>query len=283
MSESTPEYGRPRETPPTIETTVPHSARVWNYWLGGKDYFPADREAGDRFRETFPAIVDEAREGRAFLARTVTFLTAEAGVRQFLDIGTGMPTANNTHEVAQAVAADAHIVYVDNDPLVLAHARALLVGTEEGSTDYIHADLREPEAILEAARHRLDFAQPIGLMLLGVLGHIGDEEVYAVVRHLVEGLPPGSYLTLYDGADTNPAGNEAIQDYNEKASSPYRRRTPEQIAAFFDGLELMSPGIVPCPRWRPESTTATPRESDTRGGVGRKPAESRTTGNPLGA
>ncbi|MDA8371293.1 MAG: SAM-dependent methyltransferase [Nocardiopsaceae bacterium] len=260
---------------PEIDTTVPHSARVWNYWLGGKDNYAVDREVGDQVLEMFPAMPTIARQGRAFLVRAVTYLAGQAGIRQFLDIGTGMPTHNNTHEVAQSVAPESRIVYVDNDPLVLAHANALLVGTPEGTTDYIHADLREPEAVIEAARTRLDFTQPIGLMLMGVLGHLPGDEPHRIVRRLVEALPAGSCLAQWDGTDTDPAGNEAMRWYNETAPLPYHPRSPGEIASFYDGLEVVEPGIVPCPQWRPEPTdigvSGGPDKSETCCGVGRKP------------
>ena len=173
-----------------IDTSVPHSARIWNYWLGGKDNYPVDREAGDRYVEIFPGIIDLARHSRAFLTRTVRFLAGEAGIRQFLDIGTGLPTVDNTHQVAQRVAPESRIVYVDNDPLVLAHARALLTSTPEGACAYIDADLREPEKILDKAAETLDFSRPIGLMLMGILGHIEDyDEARSIVSRLLDRLP----------------------------------------------------------------------------------------------
>src|SRR5215475_138344 len=159
-----------------IDTTVPHSARIWNYWLGGKDNYAVDREAGDQYVKVFPGIVDIARAGRAFLARAVRYLTLEAGIRQFLDVGTGLPTVDNTHELAQRAAPASRIVYVDNDPLVLAHARALLTSTPEGVTDYIDADLRDPDKILDAAAGTLGFFQPIALILSGIMGHVADNE-----------------------------------------------------------------------------------------------------------
>ena len=260
---------------PEIDTSVPHSARVWNYWLGGKDYYPVDQQAGDQFREVFPEIVDAARASRAFLTRAVRYLAGEAGIRQFLDIGTGLPTANNTHQVAQRVAPEARIVYVDNDPLVLTHARALLTSTPEGVTDYVDADLRDPGKILEAAAQTLDFTQPIGLMMLGILGHIGDDdEARSIVKRLVEGLPSGSYLTLCDGTNIiSEAGVEAQRLYNQSGAVPYRLRRPDQIAEFFEGLELVAPGVVSCPRWRPDATelaSRVPAEMDQFAGVARK-------------
>ena len=259
---------------PTIDTTVPHSARIWNYWLGGKDNFPVDRAAGDQYRETFPGVVDVARASRSFLARTIRFLAGEAGIRQFLDIGTGLPTVDNTHEIAQQVAPQSRIVYVDNDPLVLAHARALLRSTPEGATDYLDADLREPEQILDAAAKTLDFTQPIALILSGILGHIPDNnEAFTIVNRLMAALPSGSYLSINDGTSviSGEAFEEAQEGYNEQGAMPYHLRTPEEIAHFFDGLELVEPGVVSCPLWRPEpSPSGVPAEVDAFGGVGRK-------------
>jgi len=258
-----------------IDTTVPHSARIWNYWLGGKDNFAVDRAAGDAWAATFPGVRDIARASRSFLTRSIHYLAAEAGIRQFLDIGTGLPTADNTHQVAQRVAPGARIVYVDNDPLVLAHARALLTSTPEGATAYIHADLRDPDKILAEAAETLDFTKPIALILSGVLGHVVDiGEARSIVRGLMDALPSGSYLSLNDG--TSVVGGDqveqATQDYNESGALPYIQRTPEEIASFFDGLELVPPGMVSCPRWRPDPAPADSlAEVDAFGGVGRKP------------
>ena len=258
-----------------IDTTVPHSARIWNYWLGGKDNFAVDRAAGDAWAATFPGVRDIARASRSFLTRSLHYLAAEAGIRQFLDIGTGLPAADNTHQVAQRVAPEARIVYVDNDPLVLAHARALLTSTPEGATAYIHADLRDPDKILAEAAEALDFTKPIALILSGVLGHVVDiGEARSIVRGLMDALPSGSYLSLNDG--TSVVGGEqveqATQDYNESGALPYIQRTPEEIASFFDGLELVPPGMVSCPRWRPDPAPADSlAEVDAFGGVGRKP------------
>lgn len=263
-----------RPAPPEIDSTVPQSARVWNYWLGGKDNFEADRMVGDQIREMNPHIVEIARQARGFLGRAVTYLASEGGVREFLDIGTGLPTANNTHEVAQSVAPESRIVYVDHDPLVLAHARALLVGTPEGATDYIDADLREPDKILRKAGETLDFSQPVALMLMGILGHItDDEEAYAIVRRLLDPLPSGSYLVLYD--DTNvihgEAMDEMVRQWNETGENPRINRTPEKLERFFDGLELLEPGVVSVSRWRPDAADPSEiPEVDDFCGVGRK-------------
>jgi hypothetical protein len=261
---------------PAIDTSVPQSARIWNYWLGGKDYFPIDRAAGDQYREVFPGIVDIARASRGFLTRAVRYLAGEAGLRQFLDIGTGLPTADNTHQVAQRLAPEARIVYVDNDPLVLTHARALLTSTPEGATDYIDADLRDPDKILEDAARTLDLGQPVALMLMGILGHIGDyDEARSIVRGLLASLPSGSYFALNDGTNViSKAFEEAQEGYNRSGAVPYHLRSPEQIAGFFDGLELVEPGVVSCPRWRPDPAGPggdAPAEVDAFGGVGRKP------------
>jgi hypothetical protein len=258
-----------------IDTTVPQSARIWNYWLGGKDNYPLDRAVGDQFREIFPDIIPVARASRTFITRSVRYLSGEAGIRQFLDIGTGLPSANNTHAVLQRVAPNSRIVYVDNDPLVLAHARALLTSTPEGACQYLDADLREPDTILQAALQTLDFGQPVALMLNGILGHITDDaEAYTIVNRLMDALPSSSYLTLSDSTNIvrGKEFDEAMQVWNQASSAPYCLRGIEQIARFFTGLELMEPGIVSCPRWRPDTNSfGVPTEVDTFGGVGRKP------------
>jgi hypothetical protein len=256
-----------------IDTSVPHSARIWNYWLGGKDNYPVDHEAGDAFREIFPGITDLARDSRAFLGRAVRHLAGDAGVRQFLDIGTGLPTADNTHEIAQRVVPDARIVYVDNDPLVLTHARALLTSTPEGATDYIDADLHDPDTVLREAARTLDFTQPIALTLMQVSGHIADyEDARAIVGGLMGALPSGSYLAFNDSVDTNEANAEATRRYNESGAVPYHLRSPQQLAGFFDGLDLLDPGVVPVTDWRPDPASAgAPGEVIALGGVARKP------------
>ena len=269
---------------PKIDHSRPHSARIWNHWLGGKDNYPIDREVGDEFVAIFPGQVDIARHSRAFLGRAVRYLAGEAGIRQFLDIGTGLPTQNNTHEVAQAVAPESRIVYVDNDPLVLAHARALLTSTPEGACDYIDADLHDPEKILTTAARTLDFAQPIALMMLGIIGHIPDEDgPQEIVTHLVNALASGSYVVINDGTNVfhgqgngdmaeDSARARAIRRYIEAGGVAYHLRTPERIEGFFDGLELIHPGVVPVSRWRPESTRfGLPAEVDAFCGVARKP------------
>jgi S-adenosyl methyltransferase len=257
---------------PELDTGVPQTARIWNYWLGGKDHFPIDRAVGDQILEAFPAIVENARASRAFLVRAVRYLAGEAGIRQFLDIGTGLPTANNTHEVAQAVAPESRIVYVDNDPLVLAHARALLTSSPEGKTDYLDADLRDPDKLLQEAARTLDFGQPVAVMLMGILGHIeDDDQAQSIVNTLVGAVPSGSYLTMYDSTDTSKEVVEAARIWNQSAKPPYHLRSPERIARFFDGLKLVEPGIVSTLEWRPEPGSGPPAKIDSLCGIGRKP------------
>lgn len=254
-----------------IDTSVPNSARVWNYLMGGKDHYEPDRLAGEEYLKIAPQAATMARESREFLIRAVTYASRELGVRQFLDIGTGLPTYENTHEVAQRIAPDARIVYVDNDPLVLVHARALLYGTSEGVVDYVDADLREPEKILEAAGQILDFTKPVALLLMGVLGHIEDyKEAKATVHHLQTALCPGSYFVHYDGIDSSTRLKEAQQGYDNTGATPYVLRSPTQIAAYYEGLEILEPGIVSCPLWRPEFG-ASPEPTDVYGGIARKP------------
>ncbi len=261
-----------RRPPPRLDTGVPHSARVWNYLLGGKDNFAADREIGDVLMQIFPGIIHIAREQRRFLVRSVRYLAGEAGVRQFLDLGVGLPVGASTHLVAQEVAPESRIVYVDNDPLVLLHARALLTSAPGGMTSYIEADVRDTEEILGEAARTLDFGQPVALMMLGIMGQLPDPAgPGAVVTRLLDALPPGSYLALSDGTDTNPALNQAIATYNQNSASAYHLRSPERIARFFDGLTLVPPGAITTSRWRPDlvDTRSEPREVDAICGVGR--------------
>ncbi len=276
MTDVSPTPGDP--APPAaagIDTTVSHSARIWDYWLGGKDNYQVDREVGDRIEEMLPDIVRQAREDRLFLGRVVRYLAGEAGIRQFLDIGTGLPTADNTHQVAQRVAPESKIVYVDNDPLVLAHARALLTSSPEGATDYIHADMHDPGTIIEGARQILDFGQPIAITMLGVLWHVMDnDEANAIVGQLMQAMPSGSYLALNHPTleVTGEKMATAIQYWNQYGTPPGTHRTPDQLARFFDGMDLIEPGVVSITRWRPEATSSgEPEEIDQFGGVGRKP------------
>ncbi|MGH3766840.1 MAG: SAM-dependent methyltransferase [Pseudonocardiaceae bacterium] len=259
--------------PVDIDVSKPQSARIWNYWLGGKDNYPVDREAGDEVRARIPDIADGARAERAFLVRVVRYLVGEEGIRQFLDIGTGLPTLNNTHEVAQATAPECRIVYVDNDPLVLAHARALLTSTPEGVTDYIHADLGDPDTILAEAARILDFSQPVGLMLLGVVNHIMDsDEAHWAVDRLVAALPPGSYLALtHSTAEVHGEPMlEVMRQVTERGGTPIRARTRDELVHYFDGMELLDPGVVSCSFWRPDPIQlGTLAEVYLFGGVGR--------------
>jgi hypothetical protein len=264
-----------KQPSPKIDTSVAHSARIWNYWLGGKDNYPIDRTVGDKILEMFPHIAELARADRAFLGRAVRYLVGEAGIRQFLDVGTGLPTADNTHEVAQRIAPECRIVYVDNDPLVLAHARALLTGTPQGATDYLDADLRDPDKIVHEAAKMLDFRQPVAVMLLGVLHHIGDDaEAYAVVDRLLDAVPSGSYLVIAHSTNeiTGAAMDEAVQHWNQFGKPPMTLRTPQAIAQFFDRLELLEPGVVSTSRWRPDpvETGGPVPETDEFCAVGRK-------------
>jgi O-methyltransferase involved in polyketide biosynthesis len=272
---STPPSDSDNLSVPKIDATVPHSARIYDYWLGGKDNYPVDREMGEQIRAILPGIVEMARCQRAFLARAVTYLASEVGIRQFLDIGTGLPTANNTHQVAQEVAPEARIVYVDNDPLVLAHARALLRSNPEGATAYIDADLREPDKILQAAAQTLDFTQPVAIMLLGIVHHITDtDEAHATVNRLLDAVPSGSHLVITHTTNTvtGAAMDEAVRQWNENASVPIVIRSPQELARFFDRLELLDPGVVSTTQWRPDPTDpSSNREMDEFCAVGRKP------------
>ena len=245
---------------PNLDITSPHSARVWNYWLGGKDNYPVDRVVGEQVRQVFPQIIEIARESRAFLGRVVRFLAGDAGIRQFLDIGTGLPTAGNTHEIAQGIAPESKIVYVDRDPLVLVHARALLTSTPQGATSYVDSDVRDTAKILAAAGDLLDFDRPIALMMLGVLGNLADlDEARAIVGTLLDALPAGSYLVLNDGTapidETAQAVSEAARRRGE-AGDPYYPRTPQQFARYVDGLDLVEPGVVSTSMWRPDPGTS---------------------------
>lgn len=261
---------------PQIDRGVPHSARIWNYWLGGRDNYPVDRQVGDQIAGMFPGIVHTARQDRAFLGRAVRYLTGEAGIRQFLDIGTGLPTENNTHQVAQSIAPDSRIVYVDNDPLVLAHARALLTSTTAGACDYINADLRNPDYIVDGASGTLDLGRPIALMLLGIVHFLlDDDNAYGTVRRLVDALPSGSYLVIAHATGDVDTENstKSLEHWNAHGEPKMTFRTIPQIARFFDGMDLVEPGVVSCSRWRLDLPPgeALPPEVNQICGVGRKP------------
>jgi hypothetical protein len=266
--------GVSQQPPDKIDVTVPHSARMWNYWLGGKDNYEIDRTVGDQVAQLYPGIRETARVSRAMQGRVISYLAGEAGVRQFLDIGTGLPTANNTHQVAQRIAPESRIVYVDNDPLVLVHARALLTSTPEGASDYIEADLRDSDRIMAEAARTLDFAKPIALMLNGIIGHVeDDDEARECVRRLVDALPSGGYLAMSDGTNTDQAAVRSSQLYKNRGAAPYHMRTPAVFVSFFDGLELVEPGIVPREDWRPDPAPLPTTAGRLPGlaGVARKP------------
>jgi hypothetical protein len=266
---------RVRQSLPSLDTEHAHSARVYNYWLGGKDNYAADREAAERAIAANPGIVADVRANRAFLARVVRYLAAECGVAQFLDIGTGLPTAGNTHEVAQAAEPGAKIVYVDNDPIVLAHARALLTSTPKGATAYLDADLRDTSVILAEAGRTLDFSQPVALILLIILHLIPDsEDPYGIVAKLVDAVPAGSYLVLAHPASDIRAAQmaEMTRRVNERMTGPgATTRDRAAITRFFDGLDLLDPGVVQPQQWRPEPGAATVDQVTAWCGVARKP------------
>jgi hypothetical protein len=256
-----------------VDVTVAHISRVYDYWLGGKDNFAADRIAAERVIAAYPDIVRSARGNRAFLGRAVRYLVREAGVRQFLDIGTGLPAADNTHEVAQSEAPECRVVYVDNDPVVLSHAKALLASGPDGVTAYVDADLRDLETILAAAADVLDFSRPVAVMLVAILQHIGDQDdPYGIVARLVAAVPPGSYLALsHPARDIHATAMAEIADrMNKLVAEKVTFRTQAEVLRFFDGLELVEPGVVPVPRWRPAAYLDAASPTVMWGGVGRK-------------
>jgi hypothetical protein len=265
---------RTSEVPLDLDTSVAHVARVYDYWLGGKDNFAADRAAGEQAIQAYPDIVYSVRANRAFLARTVRYLAGEAGIRQFLDIGTGIPTANNTHEVAQDVAPGSNVVYVDNDPVVLTHARALLVSGDQGHTNYIDADLRDTGRILAEAAQTLDFSRPVAIMMMAILQHIDEaEDPYAIVGSLLAAVPPGSYLAIsHPAADIETeAMAQMAERLNKLLAEKVTFRNRQQVARFFEGLELVEPGMVRVQEWRPASEIEAKSPAALWGGVGRKP------------
>jgi len=267
--------GQPQVMPsPLFDTSVPHIARVYNYWLGGKDHFAADRDLAERFIKADPEVIAGVRANRAFLGRAVHFLATTARVRQFLDIGTGIPTAGNTHQVAQAIAPQSRVVYVDYDPVVLAHARALLTSTGEGATEYIDADLRNTGTILDRAARLLDFTKPVAVTMLAILHALPDsDDPYAIVARLLDAVPSGSYLAI-----SHAAGDlldremlESIKDaWRGKMQQQIIWRTREQVARFFAGTDLVDPGLVRVEEWRPEPGTADGRKFAGWAAVGRK-------------
>ncbi|MFE9426565.1 SAM-dependent methyltransferase [Kitasatospora sp. NPDC006697] len=259
-----------------LQTDRPHPARMYDYYLGGKDHFPADRAAADRAEQGWPNVRVATRENRRFLGRAVRTLVQDYGVRQFLDVGTGIPTAGNTHEVAQSIDPQARVVYVDNDPIVLAHARALLVSSTEGRTRYIDADLRRPEAILGAPElsEVLDLSQPVALMLVAILHFVPDsEDPYGTVRKLTAALPAGSFLAMtHLTGDLDPVETGRLVESYRTSGVPLAARSRDEFAAFFDGMELVEPGIEIVSRWRPEQPAdrlPDPVHVSVYGGIGR--------------
>ena len=255
-----------------FDTSVPHNARVYNYLLGGKDNFAADRAAGERFIAAFPDVVHSVRANRAFLARAVRFLATDAGITQFLDIGTGVPTASNTHEVAQALAPASRIVYVDNDPIVLSHAQALLKSTPQGMCDYIDADLREPEKILAAAAQTLDFTRPVAVMLVAVLQLIDDaDDPAGIVARLMTACVPGSFLTIsHPASDLDAALDVATRQFNQTGGQPATNRAHAAVERLFGACELVAPGVVRVAEWRPDSELEAARHASVWAGVAHK-------------
>ena len=252
---------------------MPHPARVYDYWLGGKDNYRADREAAAEAIKIFPKTVESARSCRAFLSRVVAYLTAEAGIRQFLDLGSGLPSAQNVHEVAQSIAPESRVVYVDHDPVVLLHARALLRSSPEGATGYIQADIRSPEAIVAKAAETLDFSQPVAVMLLAVLHFVTDAQDPArIIRAVMDSVPSGSYLAIgHHTAEIDPEVRAVAARLSElNPAFPSTLRGRQQVADLFAGLDLVEPGVIQISRWRPESDQGT-GAAPLWGGVARKP------------
>jgi S-adenosyl methyltransferase len=260
--------------PPSFDTTKAHQARMYDYLLGGKDHYAADRAASEEMLRIYPDTGFSARANRAFLGRAVRYLAGEAGIRQFLDIGTGIPTAGNTHEIAQAVAPESRVVYVDYDPVVLAHARALLTSNGKGATEYIDADLRDTPAILSQAARLLDFTRPVAVTLLAILHAVVDaDDPYAIVAALMDAVPPGSYLVVSHGASDliEPEALQGLYDsFKGKVQQRFQWRTREQVARFFAGTDLVEPGLVRVDDWRPEPGAGGIRKSAMWAAVGRK-------------
>jgi hypothetical protein len=257
-----------------FDTSVAHQARMYDYVLGGKDNYAADRTAVEAGLKAWPDMAFAMRANRAFLGRVVRYLAGEAGIRQFLDIGTGIPTAGNTHQVAQAIAPESLVVYADYDPVVLAHARALLTSHEAGATEYIDADLRDTDTILDQAAQLLDFTKPVAVTLLAIVHVIPDsDDPHAIVAKVMDAVPPGSYLAIsHAGADlfdeeTNDSFRGVI---NQMMRQRYTPRSREQVARLFAGMDLVEPGLVPVEDWRPKPGTVDAGTSAIYGGVGRK-------------
>ena len=253
LSDDADENGDPTLSGRGFDPATPSPARMWNYWVGGKDHFAVDRAAAETITEVMPALPPLAKSVRVFLREIVHSLATEHGLRQFLDIGTGLPTADNTHEVAQRAVPEARIVYADYDPSVLAHARALLTSTPEGRTQYVQADLRDPDAILKAAAETLDFTKPVAVMLFAVLHFImDDEDPDRIVAKLMDAMPPGSFLVIVHApSDIFPedAMTEHTRRYNDSGAERFRPRNRVEVTQFFDGLELVPPGVATLNDW----------------------------------
>jgi hypothetical protein len=242
------------EAPDGVDTSVAHPARVYDYWLGGNVNFPVDREAAERVLAATPGLRMRVRASRAFLTRVVRHLTATAGIDQFVDLGSGIPSTDNVHEVAQAVNPAARVVYVDNDPIVLVHAKPLLTGTAEGATDLVQADLRFPQQVLAAAAQTVDLTRPVGLLMLGVLHLIQDaEDPWGIVAEYMAALAPGSYVAIsHPAIEIYPGQREAQRRYNERVATPQTLRDRTAVERFFTGLEMVEPGLVQVHQWRPD-------------------------------
>ena len=256
--------------PKRLDTGTAHIARVYDYWLGGNNNFPADRAAGEEALEAFPGLISSVRANRAFLARTVRYLAEERGIRQFLDIGTGIPASNNTHEVAQSVAPQARVVYVDNDPMVLAQVRALLGSGPHGATDYIDADLRDTRKILQIAARTIDFTEPVAVMLIAVLHLIGDEDnPRQIIEELMAAVPPGSSLSISHVPNDMHMGqmSDMSDRLNRLLAQPSTYRSRAEVSGFFEGLELVEPGVTPIQQWRPDTPEEASAVAAMWGGV----------------
>jgi len=257
--------------PHDIDTSVPHSARLYDWYLGGKDHYAADIAAAKKVLELFPRMKQTARANREFMHRAARYL-AQQGISQFLDIGTGIPTEPNLHQVVQEITPTARVVYADNDPIVLRHAQALLRGTPEGHVAYLHADVREPEQILAHAQKHLDFTRPIGLSLIALLHFVtDDQQPYRIVEKLLESLVPESHLMLSHGIIENPRIIKQVDAIYRAGGTSVRARTLDEITPFFQGLQLCDPGIVPSTSWRPDNTMTVHDEPAVYAGVARKP------------
>jgi SAM-dependent methyltransferase len=256
----------------TIGPQVAHRARVHDYWLGGRDHFAADRMAGDHAAAVFPGLVDSVRSARAFQSRAVRFLAAEAGITQFLDVGAGLPTAGSTHEAAQQAAPGALVVYLDNDPVVFAHGRALLASGPHGNTSYLRADLRDPETIVAEAARMLDLSQPVAVMLMSVLQFIPDEaDPYQLTATVLDAVPPGSYLVIsHPGRDLGATAEESLAGGASPVDTEVTVRSRAEIGQFFSGLRLLDPGLVRLPAWRPDSAASAAASSTLWGGAAAK-------------